>query len=120
MCTSVGRCLCVTPPSAVFLQILPAAAELLPSTVLTFQLLHRPGHGDQAGAVVAWGAFPAWGANLRHIHGRWSDGRHGGAFVGVTSREENKRGFFCLPGSKRRSSEESQTHSWTSFRKLKP
>lgn len=78
----VGACrhvfalaLLVMARSPVFLQILPATDNILPSTVLIFQLLNLPGPGDHVSAGVAWGAFPVCGANLRHIHGRWAECR---------------------------------------------
>uniref|UniRef100_A0A674MF04 Orofacial cleft 1 candidate gene 1 protein n=1 Tax=Takifugu rubripes TaxID=31033 RepID=A0A674MF04_TAKRU len=50
----------------------PAACELVPSTVLVFQLIAAPDQSSRVcSSVHAWGAFPVCGPNLCHIQGRF-------------------------------------------------
>lgn len=56
--------------SAVCLQILPAACELVPSMVLVFRLIAPPGQSSHVSSVLAWGAFPVCGASLGVVQGR--------------------------------------------------
>ncbi|XP_074549949.1 uncharacterized protein ofcc1 isoform X3 [Halichoeres trimaculatus] len=51
--------------------ILPAACDVVPSTVLVFQLIALPGHSSHISSVVAWGAFPVCGPSLCHLQGRF-------------------------------------------------
>ncbi|XP_056869585.1 uncharacterized protein ofcc1 [Takifugu flavidus] len=54
------------------LQTVPAACELVPSTVLVFQLIAAPDQSSRVcSSVHAWGAFPVCGPNLCHIQGRF-------------------------------------------------
>ena len=60
----------VTLGFPVYLQILPAACEAVPSMVLVFQLIALPGH-----SALAWGAFPVFGSGFRHVQGRCVEAR---------------------------------------------
>ncbi|CAJ1082411.1 uncharacterized protein ofcc1 [Xyrichtys novacula] len=51
--------------------ILPAACEVVPSTVLVFQLIALSGRNSHVSSVLAWGAFPVCGPGLNHLQGRF-------------------------------------------------
>ncbi|XP_028289185.1 uncharacterized protein ofcc1 [Parambassis ranga] len=51
--------------------ILPAACEIVPSTVLVFQLIALPGDSCHVRSVLAWGAFPVCGSSLGLVQGRF-------------------------------------------------
>lgn len=56
---------------ALYLQVLPASREVIPSMVLVFQLVALPGNSSYVSSVLAWGAFPICGPTFSLAQGRW-------------------------------------------------
>ncbi|XP_029935238.1 uncharacterized protein ofcc1 isoform X3 [Myripristis murdjan] len=56
---------------SLYMQVLPAPSEALPSMVLVFQLVGLLGDHGHTGSVLAWGAYPACDPSLRPVQGRF-------------------------------------------------